>query len=257
MKSQIYNQPKYYEIAFSFIDTKKQVKLFEKFIQKHSKIKVNKILDIACGPALQLRAFARKEYLLTGIDSSSQMINYLKDISSKEKIKINAIKADMNKFRLKDKVDFSYIMMGSIIYAKNTELFLSHLNSVANSLKSGGLYLIENLAMNWSDPKFLKAQSWTMKEKGIKVRTTYKITPKDPLKQVVTQDFFINVEDNGHKLKLVNQSDLKIIFPEELRLLVEKNDKFELLGFFERHSTKKLKKMSSENIILLRKKLFK
>lgn len=55
MQPQIYNQPKYYEIAFSFVDAKKQVELFERFIKKYSKVKVKKVLDIACGPALQLR----------------------------------------------------------------------------------------------------------------------------------------------------------------------------------------------------------
>ncbi len=254
MRSQIYNQPKYYEIAFSFIDAKKQVKLFEEFIKKYSKIKVKKVLDIACGPALQLREFARKKYISIGIDSNSQMVNYLNDISLKEEAEINVIKVDMNKFRLKNKVDFSYIMMGSIIYARNNEMFLSHLNSVADSLKSGGLYLIENLAMNWSDPKFLKSQSWTMREKGIKVKTTYKITPKNALKQIVSQNFVLDVDDNGAKRKFTNQADLRIIFPEEFKLLVEKNNRFEFLGFFERYNVKKLKDMSSENIVLLRKK---
>lgn len=254
MQSQIYNQPKYYEIAFSFVDAEKQVKLFEKFIKKYSKIEVKKILDIACGPALQLREFAKKNYISTGIDFNPQMVNYLKNISREERFKINAIKADMNKFHLKNKVDFSYIMMGSIIYVKNNELFLSHLNSVAESLNSGGLYLIENLAMNWSDPKFLKPQSWIMRKKGIKVKTTYKITPKDALKQIVSQNFIFNINDNGVKRKFTNQADLKIIFPEEFKLLIEKNGKFEFIGFFERYSVKKLKDMSPENIVLLRKK---
>lgn len=254
MQSQIYNQPKYYEIAFKFINTEDQVKLFEKFIKKYSKIKVKKVLDIACGPALQLREFAKKKYISTGIDSNPQMINYLKKISLKEGLKINAVKADMNKFHLKNKVDFSYIMMGSIVYAKNNEIFLSHLNSVANTLKSGGLYLIENLAMNWSDPKFLKSQSWIMKEKGIKVKTTYKITPKNALEQIVLQNFILDVDDNGAKRKFTNRADLKIIFPAEFKLLVEKNNRFEFLGFFERYNVKKLKDMSPENIILLRKK---
>lgn len=254
MQSQIYGQPRYYEIAFSFINAESQVKLFEKFIKKYSKIKVKKVLDIACGPALQLRKFSGKKYISTGIDSNPQMIKYVKEISQKEGLKINVVKADMNKFRLKDKVDFSYILMGSIIYAKNNELFLSHLNSVADSLKSGGLYLIENLAMNWSDPKFLKSQSWIMKEKGIKVKTIYKITPKNALKQIVSQNFVLDVDDNGVRRKFINQADLKIIFPEELKLLIEKNGRFEFIGFFERYSVKKLKDMSSENIVLLRKK---
>ena len=65
MQSQIYNQPKYYELAFSFVDTERQVKLFEKFIKKYSKIKVKKVLahSLAYGsltPAAPERLGARR-----------------------------------------------------------------------------------------------------------------------------------------------------------------------------------------------------
>jgi len=254
MKSQIYNQPKYYEIAFSFADAKKQVKLFEKFINKYSKIPVKRVLDIACGPALQLREFAKHKYIATGIDSNPQMINYLRKISREEKIKISTIKANMNQFRLARKVDFAYIMMGSIMYTKNSQFFLFHLDSVANSLNTGGLYLIENLTMNWSDPKLLKSQSWTARDQGIKVKTTYKITLKNSLTQLVVQDIIMEVNDNGYTYNFIDKDELKIIFPEEFKLLVEKNNKFEFLGFFERCNVRKLKNMCADNIILLRKK---
>jgi len=254
MKSEIYNQAKYYEIAFSFVDTEKQITLFEKFIKEYSKIKVKKVLDIACGPSLQLREFAKRNYTAFGIDLNPQMISYLKKVSQEEGVRINAIKADMNKFHLPEKVDFVYILMGSIIYTKNNISFLSHLDSVATALKSGGLYLIENVPMDWSSPKFLKAQSWTMRKKDIKVKTTHKITPKNAPNQIVTQTLKFEVNDNGKQSQFVDINDLKIIFPEEFKLLVKINNKFEFIGFFERYQTKKLYDKMTENIILLRKK---
>jgi 2-polyprenyl-3-methyl-5-hydroxy-6-metoxy-1,4-benzoquinol methylase len=253
MKSQIYDQAKYYEIAFSFIDAKKQGELFEQFAKKYSKIKVKTILDLGCGTALQLREMAKRGYKVIGLDASSQMLKYLNQKALSEGLKIETIKANMNKFNLKQQVDFVYIMMGSIIYVGNNNSFLSHLNSVSDSLKSGGLYLIENIPMNWADPKFLKAQTWTMKKNGIKIKTTYKLTAKDTYRQIVSQDFVLDVDDSGVKRKYIDHDELKIIFPEELKLLVEKSGKFEFIGFFERYSIKKLKGISSENIALLRK----
>lgn len=254
MKSQIYKQAKYYEIAFGFVDQKKQADLFEEFIKKLSKRRVESVLDIACGTALQLEEMASRGYKTLGLDASSEMLNYVKSKSLEKGLEIKIIKADMNNFKLKQKVDFAYIMMGSIIYAKNNELFLSHLNSVADTLNSGGLYLIENLVIDWADSAFLKPQSWIMKQDGIKVKTTYQILPKDPLKQAVTQILKMEVNDHGKKMEFVDKDDVKIIFPEEFKLLVEKNNRFEFSGFFERRSTKLLKKISSDNIIILRKK---
>ncbi len=254
MKSQIYNQAKYYEIAFSFINSEKQADLFEKFIKKFSKVKVESVLDIACGTALQLEEMAKRGYKAIGLDASAKMLDYLKSKFSKEGLKIETVRADMNNFKLKQKVDFVYIMMGSIIYTKNNNLFLSRLDSVADCLNSGGLYLIENLAMNWSDPKFLKSQSWTIRQGGIRVKTTYQILPKDPLRQIVTQTLKMEVNDKGKKMKFIDKNDLNIIFPEEFKLLVEKNGKFEFIGFFEREEARILKKISPDNIVLLRKK---
>lgn len=254
MKSQIYDQARYYEIAFSFIDPKKQGNLFEGFIKKYGKIKVNSVLDLGCGTALQLREMARRGYHAIGLDASAKMLEYLKVKAEREGLKIETIKADMNNFKLKEKVDFAYIMMGSIVYTKNNALFLTHLNSVASSLNSGGLYLIENLSINLADPKFWKPQKWTMRRGKTKVKTIFQVVPKDLLSQIVTQTIKFEVDDNGKKVEFMDKDDLKIIAPEELKLLVEKNGQFEFVGFFERYSTKPLQKISSDNIALLRKR---
>jgi len=169
-----------------------------------------------------------------------------------EEVNVETVKADMNNFKLKQKVDFAYIMMGSISYTKNNDLFLSHLNSVADCLNSGGLYLMENLTINWADPKFWKPQTWTMRRGKIKVKTTYQPIPKNLISQTVIQTIKLEVNDDGEKTEFMDRDDLKIIAPEELKLLVEKNGQFEFIGFFERYSTRSLKEISSDNIALLR-----
>lgn len=254
MKSQIYNQAKYYEIAFSFVDSKKQGDLFEQFIKKYGKIKVETVLDLACGTALQLREMAKRGYEAIGLDASSGMLDYLKNESLRESVKIETVKADMNNFTLKQKVDFAYIMMGSIVYTKNNDLLLSHLNSVADCLRPGGLYLIENLNINWANPKFWKPQTWTMKQGKIKVKTTFQLVPKNLLAQTVIQTIKLEVDDNGKNMEFMDKDEVKIIAPEEFKLLVEKNGKFEFIGFFEREKVKLLKEISSNNIALLRRK---
>jgi ubiquinone/menaquinone biosynthesis C-methylase UbiE len=255
MKSQVYNQAKYYEIAFDFVDVKSQTKLFEKFIKKYSSVNVESVLDLACGNALQLREMAKRGYKSIGIDSSQQMLDYLEKESKRDSLEIKTIKSDINTFKLKQKVDFAYIMMGSILYAmKDNETFITHLDCVANSLKSGSLYLIENLPIDWANKAFLKPQKWTMKKEDIKVKVTYQLSPKNLLKQIVTQKLKMEVNDNGIKMEFVDNDIIKIIFPEELKLLIEKNKKFEFLGFFERYNTKQLNDISNDNFVILRKK---
>lgn len=246
----VYDHPLYYEIAFGFVDIKKQVDLFEKFIKRYSKIKVRRVLDIACGPSLQLRELAKRGYEAIGLDINPRMLRYLKEKAIEEGVKIETIKADMTSFKLKKKVDFAFIMMGSFKFKSNEEL-LKHLDCVSNSLKKGGLYLIENMELDWLN---FKPQFWIMKKDGIKVKTTYKLKPKDPIAQTSEENIILEVNDHGKKLKLIEKRVVKHVYPQEFLALLKLNNKFEFLGWFERFKFKKLKRGSMDNIVLLRKK---
>lgn len=254
MKTKIYKQPLYYDIAFSFIDAKKQVKLFEKFIKKYSKVKVKTVLDIGCGPALQLREFAKKGYKTIGLDISLAMIQYLHRKALAENLKIEIIKANMINFQLKNQVDLAFIMMGSIIYFKNNNEFLNHLDSVAVSLRCGGLYLIENFPMTWDRKEFYQPQTWEIKKNGIKIKTTYQILPKDALNQMITQTIKFDVNDHDNRFSFADVDNLKLIFPQEFITLIKLNNKFEFLGWFKRNEMRLIKKAQANNLILLRKR---
>ncbi|MEK9184886.1 MAG: class I SAM-dependent methyltransferase, partial [Patescibacteria group bacterium] len=156
--------PEYYEIAFSFVNPKKQIDFFEKLIKSYSKRRVKRFLDIACGPSLQLREIAKRGYEAIGLDLSKKMINYVNQKAKEEKIKIETINADMTKFRLKKKADFAFIMMGSLSYIKNNQDFLNHLNSVASSLNKGALYFIENYRLDWTTKGIFSPTQCTIKK---------------------------------------------------------------------------------------------
>jgi SAM-dependent methyltransferase len=254
MKSKIYKQAKYYEIAFDFVNIPKQINLFEKFISKYSKIPVRTVLDIACGPALQLREFAKRGYKSIGLDISKEMIEYLKQASRDKKTHIETIIADMTNFKLKKKADFAYLLMGSIAYLKNNNGFINHLNSVSKNLNPGGIYLIENLAMTWADQKIWQPQKWQIRRGNIKIDATYKISLKDELTQTIRQTIKLRVKDGGKTMIFEDNDDLKIIMPQEFKTIVELQNNFEFIGFFERWSVRKLSKSNNNNVIVLRKR---
>lgn len=254
MKTEVYQHAKYYEIAFGFINAQKQANLFEKFISQYSKIEVKSVLDIGCGTALQLRELAKRGYESIGLDLNSEMLSYLKEAARKEGIDIKTFEADMVNFKLDAPVDFAYIMMGSIIYLKSNNELLEHLVSASDSMKSGGLYLIENLAMDWTGSDFWKPQTWTEEKDGIRVTATYQIEPLNPLLQTIRQTIKLEVNDNGQEISLIDTDDLKLIFPQEFVSIVEMQGKFEFIGFFERDSTERLDFACADNIVVLRKR---
>jgi SAM-dependent methyltransferase len=225
---EIYRQPLYYEIAFSFINPKEQVDNFEKIIDKFSKIKVFRFLDIACGPSLQLREIARRGYEAIGLDLYPEMLAYLKDKAKEEKVKVETIQADMYKFKLEKKADFAFIMMGSLS-AESNKKFLSHLDSVAASLNRGGLYFIQNMILDWTRKA---KQTWIMERDGIIVEVIFETHLKDVLNQIYTEEITFVVDDHGEKKRFTQKEDFKFIFPQEFKMLVKLNGKFEFLGWW-------------------------
>jgi SAM-dependent methyltransferase len=254
---EIYKQPLYYEIAFGFIDPKEQINNFERIIKKFSKTKVRRFLDIACGPSLQLREIARRGYEAVGVDLSPEMLTYLRKKAKEEGLKIETLQADMYNFKLTKKADFAFIMMGSLNAASN-EKFLSHLTSVAASLNKGGLYFIQNMSLDWT--RKVK-QTWTMTRGGITVKARFESRLKDILSQTYTEKNTLEVNDNGETKRFVQEEDLKFIFPQEFKLLLQINGKFEFLGWWRGncntwHLDQPLEKTKdlADNMILLRRK---
>ena len=259
MFMKVYKQPVHYELAFSFFDPKVQVDAFERIIEKFSKVKVRRFLDVCCGSSLQLRELAKRGYGAVGLDLSREMLDYLEKKAGEEAVRIRTVQADMANFRLEEKVDFAFIMMGSLCVKSNEE-FLSHLGSVASCLKSGGLYFIQNWCVDWTrrDAK----QNWIMERDGIRVETTYEWVLKDVMGQIGTERLTLDVDDKGERKKFVDEEDMKIIFPQEFKLLVKLSGKFEFLGWFEgTESTwfldkplEKAETLSNINMVLLRRK---
>lgn len=254
----IEKHPLYYEIAFSFFDPKVQVDTFEEIIKRFSKISVKRFLDIACGPSLQLREIARRGYEAVGLDLSPEMLEYLRKKAEEEALKIKTIRADMTNFRLEEKVDFAFIMMGSLSVESNDK-FLSHLDSVAASLNSGGLYFVQNMTLNWT---LNERQSWTVERNGIIVKTTFETCFKDIIGQIYTERTTTEVNDNGKRMRFVEEEDLKFIFPQEFKVLVKLNGKFDFLGWWEgtEHTwcldepLERAESLDNINMVLLRKK---
>lgn len=185
------------------------------------------------------------------------MLEYLERKAKEEGLKIETMRADMANFRLKSKVDFAFIMMGSLD-VESDEKFLSHLDSVAASLNKGGLYFIQNKLLDWTKAG---KESWTMNRNGITVKTTFEFRFKDILNQIYTEKITLEVNDDGERKKFVQTEDLKFIFPQEFKTLIKLNGKFEFLGWWKGncntwHLGKTLEKVKNlgDNMVLLRRK---
>jgi hypothetical protein len=126
-------------------------------------------------------------------------------------------------------------------------------------LKSGGLYFIQNKAVDWTRSE---EQSWLMERDGISVKTRWGIAWRDLVNQIYTEKQVTEVDDNGRMMKFEDFEELKFIFPQEFKTLIKLNGKFEFLGWWEGTESEwfldkpleKSKSSSNINMVLLGRK---
>lgn len=228
----VYDKPRYYEIAFSVRDIRREVDLFEECCRRYSKIPVRRVLELGCGPSPHLEELARRGYEYVGLDINGAMLAYAQQKAEALGIAATLIRADMRWFSLEKPVDFAFTLLGSL-YAETTAELLSHFAAVADALNPGGLYLLDGcIDLRWDDPSG-EEERWTIEKEGVKIAVRF-VREKviDRAAQICKHKLLMDVDDHGKELHLETHEVTRMIFPQELLLLVKESGRFEFVGWW-------------------------
>jgi len=226
----LYDHPLYYEIAFSFRDIPKEVDVFEECIRQYSRIPVKSMLELACGQAPHLCEIVSRGYGYTGIDLSKKMLDYARKRIS-DNAKAEFISADIVDFSLGHKVDFAFILLGSL-YARNSKDIDRHFDSVGRSLRRGGLYLLD-WCVEFEPIAFKNPEdTWELEQDGIKVTTNVSYEPLSNVEQTFVETITLDVDDHGEKVRLEQNAVRRIIYPQEFLRIIDARRDFEFIGWW-------------------------
>jgi SAM-dependent methyltransferase len=227
--SGLYDNPKYYEIAFSFRDIPAEVDVFEECFKRFSQISVKSVLELGCGNSPQMEELIKRGYQYNGLDLSQAMLDYSREKALRIGAEVNLIHADMIDFSLDTTVDFVYVFLGSL-YVKSTSELLTHFNSVAQVLKKGGLYLLD-----WCiqyDPLSEGGDSWEIERDGFKVKTVVSWKAINRVEQTFEEAITLEVNDHGEKHSIVGKEIKRAIYPQEFLCFVSGFKHFEFVGWW-------------------------
>ena len=226
---QVYQSPKYYEIAFSFRDIRAEVDLFEELIRQYSHIPVTRMLEIGCGPATHLPELARRSYAYIGLDISLAMLSYAQDRAQSVGATAVFVEADLRQFQLGEPVDFAFILLGSL-FAQNTADLTAHFDAIGQALKPGGLYLLD-WCINFTTQAGSQ-DSWTITQDSIVVTTTYEATLVNAVEQTIEESLTLTVEESGRQTLLRDVNIKREIYPQEFLLFLAQRPDFEFVGWW-------------------------
>ena len=230
-REDIYSNPHYYDLGFSFRDIPAEVDVFEDLIRRHSGTPVKRMLEMASGVSPHLAELARRGYRYTGLDINPAMIAYATEKAESAGIRAGFLEADMRDFSLDRGVDFAFTMCGSL-YVQSTADILSHFDAVARALPPGGLYLLDwCINFEWDQP-VRGDHGWTIEKEGVRVDVRFALEIVDRASQLARHRLSAEVNDHGTVRSFESVDIVRVILPQEFLLLVEKSGNFEFVGWW-------------------------
>ncbi len=226
-----YSAPRYYEIAFD-MNRKQEVDFLVHAFRTYARRPVSTVLDIACGTGPHLIRLAERGYRMSGLDLSPENIEFLRERAAGKGLEVALHVGDMTRFRLPRPVDAAICMQDSQGHLLTNEAILAHLRATARVIKKGGLYVFDRyMCSSWTDPA--RRWSWTRRRGTATVRATFEaLKDLNPVTQVFYEDMELEAQENGRRHVYRQRHASRMVFPQELRALVELAGGLELVDWF-------------------------
>jgi SAM-dependent methyltransferase len=226
-----YSAPRFYEIAFD-LNRKGEVDFLVHCFKRFSPRRVRRVVDIACGTGPHLMRLADRGYMMSGLDLSPRNIQFLRERFAAKGYQGELVVGDMTDFHLAQPVDAAICMQDSQGHLLKTEQLVAHLRAVARCLKRGGLYVFDRyMASSWTNPA--RRWTWSKRRGRLIVRASFSaLNDVDPVSQVFRERMTLEAIENGTR-RLYRQSHLsRMVFPQELKTVVELAGGFEFVQWF-------------------------
>tara|TARA_Y100001933_G_C18962827_1_gene548929 strand:- start:516 stop:1259 length:744 start_codon:yes stop_codon:yes gene_type:complete len=114
----------------------------EKIFSKYNKKPV-RLLDCACGTGAMTNRLAKKNYVMTGIDLSEEMLVHAQENALDHELKVRYLLMDMRDIAIKDKFDGVISYFDGVNYLMSGPDLKAYFESVRSVLKPGGLFVFD------------------------------------------------------------------------------------------------------------------
>ena len=230
---EIYGAPAFYEIAFSYRDVPGQCDFLAALYALATGRKPASVLELACGPAVHAREFARRGLGVLGLDLALEMVAYAAERLGEHG---HVMLGDMADFTVNAPVDLAFTLLDSLPYLTTNEELTSHFRCVRHALRKGGVYVAElrhpsDAHLHPPDPTTLG--TWTEERDGTRVTTEWALeVTYDPIAQTERARSRLTVEQTGTTHVIDSWGIQRPLLPQELRALVELAGGWRFLGWW-------------------------
>lgn len=232
-RSELYNEPRYYDIAFGW-DIGPEMDFLAAVFQHHARIPVTSVVDLACGTGRFTLGLAQRGLDVSGVDLSREMLSYAFDRGKDQGVLMELFLKDIRDFQLYRKFTGAVCMTGSFAYLHPDAAVRDHLNRVSEHLRQGGVYVIDATVVTGETDLLPPPQEWAMSRDRIRVTTRWELSGEYSAAAggLVTETLWLTGEERGWQRSWSQESQVRIYRPGELKALLERSGQFALVGAY-------------------------
>jgi len=228
-----YDHPQYFDMVFRD-ETAAEVKFFELAFERYAQGPVRRLLEPGCGSGRLVAALVSKGYQVTGLDSSKPMLDYLRRRLKRTGHAAELVCGDMTRMSFAQPFDAVFCTFNTFRHLMSEEDALGHLRSVAENLRSGGLYLLGfHLIPMDADPECI--ERWQARHGGTKVHVTLKVIDFNRRARHEMLRVSVKAEKSSGKIERIrSEFPLRIYTPAQAKRTLQKvADLFDLVGIYD------------------------
>ncbi len=228
MISEIYSNPKYYDLAFGW-DISEEADFYENAFSRYSKGEIKDILELGCGSGRFLFEFTRRSYYILGMDINPEALRYVKSKAQRSGMSIYTVLADMIDFSLDETFDAAFCAVGTFRYILDDEDILKHFTSVSRVLRKGGIYIIDFSLVSDYNGKDEYIEAWTSERDGIRVEAMFKSMGNvsiDSKREDI--EFVLQVKEGGREFELREEGQMRVYNLADFSDFIERSGYFEI-----------------------------
>jgi SAM-dependent methyltransferase len=121
-------------------------------------IRSGTVLDLCCGPARHAAAFARDGFTVTGVDRSAYLLDRARVHAAEVRDSVELVHEDMREFQRPAAFDLAVNLFTSFGYFEDTGEELRVLRNVHQSLREGGVFVMELLGKEYLAAHYVPAR---------------------------------------------------------------------------------------------------
>ena len=215
-----YDYPQYWDLAFRD-ETRLEADFLEAVGRTYCARPPHRFLEPACGGGRLVVEMAARGHRVTGFDINPASIKYLRRRLRRRRLAAEVFEADMTDFRLRSPVDIAFNTFNSFRHLLSEQAAVRHLEAVAGSLRSGGIYVL-GFHLLPPDADEACTERWTARHSKTEVHMTLRVLSCDRRRRIEFIRFSMRVRSGSRDLRLRTDYPYRIYTADQFRRLLAK-----------------------------------